>query len=188
LVAAGITICLDFLNRSETDPEFAESRRLVDDTIRLLKSYEDSTLSSRGVQLLSSLLTGSKYKNLLCVQPYGPVPVSRQLENTPGMVDMRWVRTGGSFEDDPSAIGTTDSATAPEHRLPSSRWQVSGAEDARLSEVPHPTGDQFQFTHTGFNDFDENMAPNMAFFDLFSDYYPTLSGFDNASLIEDLFR
>jgi hypothetical protein len=32
------------------------------------------------------------------------------------------------------------------------------------------------------------LAPDVSFFDLFTEYYPALSGFDNPSVFGDLFR
>jgi hypothetical protein len=174
-------LCLDLLNRSEDEPEFAESQRLVEQAISTIKGFDGSILASRGVQLLSSLLTGGRAKQSSTLQTQGPGLGIRPLENTLG-IDSRWIRR--QFEDD--AV-PADSTSFPAHRLPCGTVIAPNAADTNVPDALSQPGDQYQFLASSVNDF-RNLAPDMAFFDLFSEYYPTLSGIDNASLIEDMFR
>ena len=59
MIGASITLCLDILHRSDAEPEIAEHRKLVDQAVMLLRRYDDSTLASRGIRILSSLLEGT---------------------------------------------------------------------------------------------------------------------------------
>ncbi|KAL1794949.1 hypothetical protein ACET3X_006765 [Alternaria dauci] len=54
-VAAGIILSLDTFHRSASEREFEEHQKLVKDAISYLRTYEDSKIASRGVQLLSGL-------------------------------------------------------------------------------------------------------------------------------------
>ncbi|RYN96597.1 hypothetical protein AA0119_g8178 [Alternaria tenuissima] len=54
-VAAGIILSLDAFHRSAIEREFEEHKKLVEDAISYLRTFEDSKIASRGVQLLSGL-------------------------------------------------------------------------------------------------------------------------------------
>ena len=54
-VAAGIILSLDTFHRSVSEKEFEEHKRLVTDTIKYLKQFDNSKIASRGVELLSAL-------------------------------------------------------------------------------------------------------------------------------------
>jgi hypothetical protein len=69
MVAAGITLCLDMLHRTEVEPEFIDHRHLAEKAIHLLRKYDDSTLALRGVRLLSSLLTEAAAKQNISKYP-----------------------------------------------------------------------------------------------------------------------
>ena len=57
MVAAGITLALDIFHRKDTEIEYEEHRKLVENTISLLGKFEGSMIGQRGVRLLSTLLT-----------------------------------------------------------------------------------------------------------------------------------
>ncbi|KAI2477948.1 Fungal-trans domain containing protein [Pyrenophora tritici-repentis] len=54
-VAAGIILSLDSFHRSASEKEYEKHTRLVRDTIRYLKQFDNSKIASRGVELLSAL-------------------------------------------------------------------------------------------------------------------------------------
>lgn len=54
-VAAGIILSLDAFHRSAIERKFEEHKKLVEDAISYLRTFEDSKIASRGVQLLSGL-------------------------------------------------------------------------------------------------------------------------------------
>lgn len=56
MVAAGITLALDIFHRTNSEPEYEEHRKLVENTISLLGKFEHSMIALRGIRLLSSLL------------------------------------------------------------------------------------------------------------------------------------
>ncbi|RVX70384.1 hypothetical protein B0A52_05883 [Exophiala mesophila] len=56
MVAAGITLALDIFHRTNSEPEYEEHRKLVENTISLLSKFEHSMIALRGIRLLSSLL------------------------------------------------------------------------------------------------------------------------------------
>jgi len=56
MVAAGITLALDVFHRKNSEPEYEEHRKLVENTISMLGKFENSMISLRGIRLLSSLL------------------------------------------------------------------------------------------------------------------------------------
>ncbi|KAF7190795.1 Agnestins biosynthesis cluster transcription factor AgnL11 [Pseudocercospora fuligena] len=60
LTGAGVTLCLDLMYRSASEPEFATHRNLVEQALTLLNQVsKDSVLASRGHRLLSSMLKES---------------------------------------------------------------------------------------------------------------------------------
>jgi hypothetical protein len=181
------------LHYPTTDPNFAESRNLVARAINVLKN-DESVLSSRGVQLLSTLLAGGKPK------PAGPVPcpmhglpclghgeASQQVENTPGL-DPSWVQRQAS---DRFVCPWAEQASAPRHvnsalssRTPNINNENLGfSDEIQQMAYPHPSLTMDAQELDGYL-----LAPDMSFFNLFTEYYPTLSGFDNPAVFGDLFN
>jgi hypothetical protein len=166
---------------------------MVTRTISVLKK-DESILSSRGVQLLSTLLAGGKPKSaapmpcpmhgLSCL---GHGEASRQLEITPGL-DPSWVQrqVNNTFvcpwAEQASAPGQISSELSS--RAPNGNNENVGLPD----EIQ-----QMAYQHPSFTidaqELDGNLlAPDLSFFDLFTEYYPTLSGFDNPAVFGDLFH
>ncbi|KAK4497722.1 hypothetical protein PRZ48_010375 [Zasmidium cellare] len=56
LTGAGVTLCLDAMQRQESEPEHVEHLRLVDKVMTLLAECKNSVLAARGHRLLSSML------------------------------------------------------------------------------------------------------------------------------------
>jgi hypothetical protein len=109
------------------------------------------------------------------------------LEITPG-VDPSWVqrRINEGF-----TCPLKDPASIPGHQNPDLNFRAPdpNAENSGLSGEMQQAGDQHPFFTTDAQGFDGNLlAPDMSFFDLFSEYCPPLSGFDNPSVLGDLFR
>lgn len=193
LVAAGITLCLDHLHHWDNKPSFTESRKLVDRAIRFLKT-DDSTLSSRGVQLLSTLLTGGK------PGPTTPIPCpihelpcqghgesSRPPDVTPGL-DPSWVQRQVNDTFACPHVEST-STLAHDNLTPQIIAPAMNSSNMGISDQIPPTAYQHSSFTIDSQEFDGNiLAPDMSFFDLFSEYYPALSGFDNLAVFEDLFH
>lgn len=193
LVAAGITLCLDHVHHLDSQSSSAESKNLVDRTIHVLKN-DESILSSRGVQLLSTLLAGGKPK------PTAPIPCpihglpclgygesSRPLDVTPGL-DPSWVQrqVNDAFvcphagqDSVPVRESSASNLVTPKSNL----GNMSFTEQTQQLDYQHPP---FAIDAEGMQG--NLLAPDMSFFDLFSEYYPTLSGFDNPAVFEDLFH
>ncbi|KAF2805610.1 uncharacterized protein BDZ99DRAFT_540148 [Mytilinidion resinicola] len=55
-VAACIILCLDVFHRTPEEPETSEHKLLVEESIEMLKQYNQSAIAARGVKLLSELL------------------------------------------------------------------------------------------------------------------------------------
>lgn len=55
-VAASITLVLDILHRDPTEADCLEHKQLVQDVVDILKLYQYSAISKRGIKLLSALL------------------------------------------------------------------------------------------------------------------------------------
>lgn len=186
-------MCLDYLHHLDSQSGSAESKSLVDRTIHVLKDH-DSILSSRGVQLLTTLLAGGKPKSTPSVSCsihgipcLGHAESSRPLDVTPGL-DPSWVQrqVNDAFV---CPHAGQDSAPVPES---SASNLVAPSQNMGNMSFINQT-QHMDYQHPPFGLDSEGMqgsfsAPDISFFDLFSEYYPTLSGFDNPAVFEDLFR
>ena len=63
MVAAGITLAMDIFYRKPNEPEHAEHRKLVENTISMLGKFDNSVLAHRGTWLLSSMLAERSLEN-----------------------------------------------------------------------------------------------------------------------------
>ncbi|KAK9323687.1 hypothetical protein V1517DRAFT_88887 [Lipomyces orientalis] len=200
-VGAGITLCLDILHRSQAEPEFAEHRKLVDQAVSLLGRYDDSTLALRGVRLLSSLLKDGRAKlqqpkHRACYDKENKAhshegePLAWPLENRQS-IDAVWTVKKSNSGDD-GALSTASTAVPVQggtqlRNTPSS--PIAG--DAVVLGVPVQYPNDFSLidANGSFGTTNDNgVLSGMSWTDLFSDYFPAHSGFENAVLIEDLFK
>ena len=193
LVTAGITLCLDVIRRSPSEPEYMEHRKLVERTISLLRNIDTSTLALRGVQMILSLM-GEKI-----------APASNHITNDPHRNDDSSEQTTITWpvesRQDVDSSERSRRAAEPDGEFPFSA-SFANAESGenfssiRASMVP---GDAdvhdmpLQQSHASSNNFVDNMPTadasnlliDMSWNELFSDYYST--HLENAFLIEDLF-
>ncbi|KAL8951981.1 MAG: hypothetical protein Q9222_002073 [Ikaeria aurantiellina] len=202
MVGACITLCLDALHRSEGEPEYAEHRNLVDRAVLLLKRYDDSTLALRGTRLLSSLLEGTTKQ--VASKSHARLDHEVRVQNHDGptawpledrqQIDAMWDRKQSEGERD-GGLPSTPEAIASQPDSQSSDIVVSsrGAVDDWAVPMQQPQALQtadgldmggecsnMTLTNDGLSD--------MSWWtDLFSDYFPAQSGFENPFLIEDLF-
>jgi hypothetical protein len=198
MVAAGITLCLDMLHRTEFESEFVEHRNLVEKAIHLLGKYDDSTSALRGVKLLSSLLTEatSKQKPSKDRSHYNQNTRSRECEGDPPT----WPESRHRIE---TLLAVDEPNSNANDTLSTAFTVVSKRADSNTNTtagVPHVVGpslvdDAIQpMSNSGYlnaygslNNANNNGLPSeISWTDLFSDCFPAQSGFENAFLIEDL--
>lgn len=181
------------LHRSEAEPEFAEHKKLVDQAILLLKMCDDSTLALRGMQLLSSLLEGRKRQNARNDKEHRTHPQEGQslawpLEDRQS-IDAMWT-SKQSYTGDEGFQPTASTVAFAEGTQLSSNPAPSFAGDAGVLDPLIPNSESDIVTDgSKFDTMTENGAlPDGSWWmDLFSDYFPAESGFQNPCLIEDLF-
>ena len=203
MVAAGITLCLDVLHRKETDPEFAEHRQLVDKAIFLLSTYDGSALALRGIRLLSTLLTEAKNKlqrpqhrtdcantttNSSHLDDLGSPAWHKKRRTVDGMLGSKGP-CGGDATSNP-----TGSTIAPEPGggYDSNATGAPGTEASDAVDEPSRPANDDYFSFSNANNSrtvnDNGFMPEVSWTELFSDYFPAQSGFENSILIEDLFN
>ena len=190
MIGASITLCVDILHRSKSEPEFMEHKKLVEQAITLLERYDDSTLAARGIHLLSSLLEGTARK-----QPskhhgrHDGNPLAWPLEDSQS-IDSMWASRQSNNAENGSQMTvplTNSSRQGPQLRtIP----PMSIAEDDNTLDVPTQNAGDFNLINGdgNFGLIDDNAMLSDASWwtDLFSDYLPTQNGFDTPFLIEDL--
>ena len=199
MVGASITLCLDILRRLRSEPEFAEHKRLVDQAVTLLERYNDSTLAVRGIRLLSSLLEGTAKK-----QPSNRhgrhdkenkasldegKPLAWPLEDRQNIDAMRASGQSNSA-DNGSQMAVSPTISLQQGPQLRTIPPTSIAGDADLLDVPTPSACDFNLINGdgNFGAVDDNgmSSDPLWWTNLFSDYFPTQSGFDNSFLPEDL--
>lgn len=195
LVGAGITLCLDIRHRSESESEFGDHRNLVDQVIFLLGRYDDSTLASRGIRLLSSLLKEgitkhqspkrrARYDKDKKSLPHEGDPLAWPLEDRQS-IDAICADKQPNNKDNNSLLSTTVPAaiSAPREINQSSNIPVGPTvRDPGVLDIP--PGQHLDNDIDFMND-DGNFV-DMPWTDLCSEIFPAQSGFENAFLIEDL--
>jgi hypothetical protein len=115
------------------------------------------------------------------------VAASRPLDVTPGM-DPSWVQRQIN---DVFTCPLTDAVSVPGHQNSQLNFRdpTTNTENMGTSGETQQPGTQNTLITTDTQGFGGNfLAPDISFFELFSEYYPTLSGFDNPSIFGDLFR
>ena len=199
MVGASITLCLDILHRLRSEPEFAEHKSLVDQAVTLLERYNDSTLAVRGIRLLSSLLEGTAKKqpskrhgrhekeNKASLDEGNPL--AWPLEDRQN-IDAMWASGQSTSAEKGSQMAVSPAISLQQGPQLRSIPPASTAGDAGLLDVPTPSaGDSNLINGDGnFGAVDDNgmSSDPLWWTNLFSDYFPTQSGFDNPFLIEDL--
>jgi hypothetical protein len=199
MVAAGITLCLDMLHRKEFEAEFTEHRQCVEKALHLLRRYDDSTLALRGVRLLSSLLTEVMSKQKPSKDRYNANQHSRShdCEGDPPT----WPENRHRIE---TLLAVDEPNSTADGPLPNTSTAVSERVDCHANTMVGitPVGgvgiDDNILQST--NDFDpmnaygslskpsdSGLVSDLSWTDLFAEYFPAQSGFENAFLIENLF-
>jgi hypothetical protein len=199
MVAAGITLCLDMLHRKEFDAEFTEHRHCVEKALHLLRRYDDSTLALRGVRLLSSLLTEvmSKQKPSKDRCNANQHSRSHDCEGDPPT----WPENRHRIE---TLLAVDEPNSTADGPLSNASTAVSERADCHANIIVGitPVGgvgiDDNILRST--NDFDpmnaygslskpndSGLVSDLSWTDLFAEYFPAQSGFENAFLIENLF-
>ena len=201
MVAAGITLCLDILHRTESEPEFAENRQLVDKAVSLLRRYDGSTLALRGVRLLSSLLTEARKKSQH--SQHRTDSGKKNSSHSDNLDSPAWHEKRRTVDalpgvKEPSSGGAISnpigSTIVPEpgggYLSNATRGPGTGASDA--VDVPPRRADDDYFSFSNANNSgtidDNGFIPEVSWTELFSDYFPAQSGFESPFLIEDLFN
>lgn len=193
LVAAGITLCLDHLHHPDSQSSSENSKSLVDRTIHALNN-DESVLCSRGVQLLTTLLAGGKHRLNASVsyQAHRPPSLghsesSRTLDVTPGL-DPSWVQRQ---VDEAFVCSQAGHDSAPVREGPAPNLDITAPSMGNMSfadQNQHMMYQQPSFAMDSAGIQGNSLTLDMSFFDIFSEYYPTLSGFDNPAVFEDLFH
>lgn len=197
LTGAGVTLCLDFMHRNESEPEHAEHRRLVDKVMAMLTSCKNSVLASRGHRLLSSMLRegikDSKEKNIpddrkLPLQTHGEnESLSWPIENRETIDAMR-----SSGRTDEAAV----SAGQAGHPTPTSQRDLQSPGQSHT--VVQPPASIVEATNTqsmpGRSDFDplapgaaDDVLADASWTEMLSEFFPDHLGFGNALAFDDLF-
>jgi hypothetical protein len=117
----------------------------------------------------------------------GHTESSQPLQITPGL-DPSWIQRQIH---NGLACPIADAATATDHHNQGLNFHApdSNTEHLRLSgHIQQPEFQHPSFTMDTLGMDGNLLAPDVSFFDLFTEYYPTLSGFDNPSVFGDLFR
>lgn len=196
MIGASITLCLDILHRADAEPESAEHRKLVNQAVMLLRRYDDSSLASRGIRILSSLLEGTTKQQPSRhrarhdkAPPQEGNPSAWPLEDRQS-IDAMWASRKSNTTDDGSHSATsaaTSTQQGPPWRMTpiTSARSVAGDDGALVAPIQNM--EQFDFMNVDgslgtVND--DGMIPEMAWWtDLASEYFPSQSGFANPFLM-----
>lgn len=199
MVGASITLCLDILHRSEAEPEFGEHKKLVDQAVLLLGRYDDSTLAVRGMRLLSSLLEGSRkqppfkhhagHDRENKAYPHESKTLAWPLEDRQS-IDAMWSskqsNTANGRSQSTASTATSSQQEAQFRTTPA----TSIAGDAGVLDAPIQNAEDFNFMNpdSSFGTANENgVSSDTWWTEIFNDYFPAQSGFENPFLIENLF-
>ena len=158
MVGAGITICLDLLQRNKSDLQAQENRRVLEVALSLLRANDDSVLATQGAHLIAALSNGDwarlRQPNS---NPSDNSAVSWPVEpqNDNGII---WQKDMSSFEDIEKItthLGVQADGSDKEPNLPSS----AAIQDDFLSWI-----------------------------DMMTDNFPLESGFDTLKMFEHLIQ
>ena len=199
MVGASITLCLDILHRAEAEPEFGEHKKLVDQAVLLLGRYDDSTLAVRGMRLLTSLLEGTtkqqpskqraRYDKENKAHDHEGNPLAWPLEDRQS-IDAMWASKQSTSADGVSQSTASTAISLPQGPQLRTAPPTSTAGDAGVFDAPLQDAEDFNFMNAGgsFGTVNGNgvLSDTSWWTDLFSDYFPAQSGFENPFLIEDL--
>ena len=167
--------------------------------MHLLGTYEESTLASSGVRLLSSLLEAairqppfkphSHSDKVNKAQPHGGHPLAWPLEDRES-IDAMWASKQSNIAEDTSRPNA--SQVLPSHEG-SQQENTPGASNSGYPDICNApmqgvAGLNVTSAEGSFGAGNEDSSlPDMAWWtDVFSDYFPTQSGFENPFVIEDL--
>ena len=199
MVGASITLCIDILHRSKSEPEFMEHKKMIDQAITLLERYSDSTLAVRGIRLLSSLLEGTAKKQPSKhhgrhnignkAYPHEGNPLAWPLEDNQSIDAMCASRQSNNAEDGSQMTVSlaTSSQQGPQPRT-TPPTSIAGNDDAL--DVPTQNAGDFNLINGEgyFGGVDDNgmLSDTSWWTDLITDYLPMQNGFDTPFLVEDL--
>ena len=198
MVSASITLCLDILHRPRAEPEFAEHKKLIDQAVALLGSYDDSTLAVRGVRLLSSLLEGAtKQQPSRCharhdkennTYPHHSGSWAWPLEDRQN-IDAMWALRQSNREDDDLQSTVSPVISLQQGRRSRATPATSFADDIGCHDVPTETTNDLEAMNGdgSFKATNENsvVSDTSWWTGFFSDYFPAQSIFENRSFVED---
>lgn len=166
MVAAGITLAMDVLHRSESEAEFAEHRSLVEHTINMLGKFENSMIATRGVRLLSSLLAEQ-----------ARLAADQKLE------DHR-KRTQASGKASPSKRPKFDVPKFVESFMGNETFTQT-LNTRKTVQEPNAVDGQSESQKQQPVSYDMNDQPDFSY-EAFSEFFPPQTGISNAFLFEDL--
>ena len=173
---------------------------MVDQAVAFLKRYDDSTLAVRGMRLLSSLLEGATKQQPAKhnahhdrenkAYPHEGNPLAWPLEDHQS-IDAMWASRKSNSADDGSRSVVSPAISLQQGPQLGTMPATSVAGDAGGSDVPTQNANDFHFVNGNNSSFDaanDNGVSSDASWwtDVFSDYFPAQSGFENPFLIEDL--
>lgn len=186
-------------HRKEFETEFAEHRHCVEKALHLLRRYDDSTSALRGVRLLSSLLTEVMFKQKPSMDRYNANQHSRShdCDGDPPT----WPENRHRIE---TLLAVDEPNSTADGPLPNASTAVSERGDSHANTIAEitPVGsvgidDNILRSTSDFdpmNAYGSLSKPNhsvlvsdLSWTDLFAEYFPTQSGFENAFLMENLF-
>lgn len=172
---------------------------MVDQAIVLLKRYDDSTLAMRGMRLLSSLLEGTTKQQLSehharhnkenKAHPHEGNPSAWPLEDHRS-IDAMWASKQSDSMDDSLQPSASTTISLQQGSQPRTTPATSISEDADVLNAPVQNTDDYAFTNAdgslgGLTD-NDILSDTAWRPDLFSDYFPAQSAFENPFLIENL--
>lgn len=188
LIGATITLCLDNLHRNERDVEFGEHRKLIDRAVNLLGAYGDGGLTSRGLQLISSLSRKAEKSradvaDTRATQPQESEPLAWPLEQR---LDIEAMTISESLQDNHSNSLTASEALHSRNQSNSSNtWS-----DQRNGNAPYQqnNGHSTDREVVSIPGADVDFMADLSCADSFFDFLPASNGFEDTSWMDDLFR
>lgn len=199
MIGASITLCIDILHRSKSETEFVEHKKLIDQAITLLETYNDSTLAVRGIRLLSSLLEGTAKKQPSQHHDRHDIenkaylhegnPLAWPLEDSQS-IDAMWASRHSNNAEDGSQMTVPLATSSQQGPQPRSIPPTSFAGNNDALDVPTPIAGDFDLINGdgNFGPVDDNgmLSDTSWWTDLVSDYLLTQNDWHTPFLMEDL--
>lgn len=188
LIGATITLCLDSLHREEGDVEFGEHRKLIDRAVNLLGAYGDGGLTSRGLQLISSLSRKAEKSraddaHTRATQPQESEPLAWPLEQR---LDIEAMTISEALQDnDGNSLTASEALHSRNQSASSNTWC-----DQRNGNAPYQqnNGHSTDRDVASIPGGDIDFMAELSCPDLFLDSLPASNGLEDTSWMDDLFR